>query len=95
MNNPKTLDNIEFTSSWDIALEELDNEEGAEALPFDTCSDITKNQLREEAIKILKKNKEINTADWIEFFNIEKEFADECLNNQDVIREKDGVEGEK
>ena len=34
-----------------------------------------------EAVKILKQNKEINTADWIEFFHIGKEFADECLND--------------
>ncbi len=31
-------------------------------------------ELKQEAINILKQNKEINTADWIEFFGIEEEF---------------------
>ena len=38
-----------------------------------------KEQLKVIAMLILKTNKEINTADWVEFFNIEQEFADAIL----------------
>jgi hypothetical protein len=38
--------------------------------------------LRQEAIKIIKRNKEITTADWIEFFNIEDEFAKMCFSDK-------------
>lgn len=45
----------------------------------EVCGILTVKDLKQEAIKILKQNKEINTADWVEFFNIEKEFADAVL----------------
>ncbi len=52
--------------------------------PFvDSDVDDFKLILKEEAINLLKKNKEINTADWVEFFNIEKEFADASLGGDE------------
>lgn len=43
-------------------------------------------KIRKEAIKWMKSKKDINIADWIEFFNIEKEFGDLCLckNEEDL-----------
>ncbi len=58
----------------------------------DHCNDqkLSASSLREEAIRWLEDSKgDINTADWVEFFNLEDRFGHMCLNNSvdDVVSE--------
>ena len=46
--------------------------------------ELIEDMLKAKAVEILKEKKEINTADWVEFFGIEKEFADLCFGNKEV-----------
>ena len=79
------INNIEI-DDWDVIEFEVTRSNDPQT-GVDKCF-ISIEKLKEEALIILKRNKgDINVADWIEFFNIEKEFADLCLN--DVIGGKD------
>lgn len=51
----------------------------------DHCNNqkLSASSLREEAIRWLKDSHgDINTADWIEFFNLEDKFGHMCLNDK-------------
>ena len=43
-------------------------------------------KLKAEAVKHLKIKKEINTADWVEFFGIEEEFGELCFGKEDDLK---------
>ena len=49
---------------------------------------IGSEELKAEAVKILKIKKEINTADWIEFFGIEKEFSEICFGTEEDLKDE-------
>ena len=72
----------------DFRFNEHLEEYGVKELSHTNGEFVRAEVIRSEAINILKKNKEINTADWIEFFNIEEEFANECLGDANVLEDE-------
>ncbi len=44
------------------------------------------DELKAEAVKHLKIKKEINTADWVEFFGVEEEFGELCFGKEEDLK---------
>jgi len=60
------LSDFSFIPAWEEALEELDNEEGAEALPFEDCERIVLTKLK-ATLKAFKEDikEQTNKYGWI------------------------------